>query len=41
MGIATIDQSGNVHCTGRGSFNIVGTGVKSGIMYVSPDITVR
>ena len=41
MGIATIDQSGNVHCTGRGTFNIVGTGTVSGKMYISPDITVK
>lgn len=41
MGIATIDQNGNVHCTGRGTFNIVGTGVTSGKMYISPDIKVQ
>lgn len=41
MGIASIDQNGNIHCTGRGTFNIVGTGTVSGKMYISPDITVR
>lgn len=38
---AKIDNSGKIHCTGRGVFNITGTGVKSGNFYISPDITVR
>lgn len=40
-GNATIDQNGNVHCTARGSFNIVAMGDKDGAMYISPLITVK
>lgn len=36
---ATIDSTGKVHCTQRGSFNVVATG--AGIMYISPNITVK
>ena len=41
MGVAEIDDKGRVHCRGRGSFNIVGRGVKSGKVYISPNITIR
>lgn len=40
-GNATIDSKGNVHCTARGTFNIVAMGEKDGAMYISPNITVK
>ena len=41
MGVAEIDDNGRVHCRGRGSFNIVGRGVKSGKVYISPNIIIK
>ena len=40
-GNATIDSKGNVHCTARGSFNIVARAVSNGAMYISPNITIK
>ena len=40
-GNATINSKGEVHCTARGTFNIVATGSKDGAMYISPNITVK
>lgn len=39
-GNAEIDENGNVHCIGRGSFNVVVVG-EDGTMYVSPNISVK
>lgn len=40
-GVATIDDNGRVHCQGRGSFNIVGRGINTGTLYISPNIVIK
>lgn len=39
--MAEVDIDGRIHCTRRGSFNIVAICDKTGTMYISPNITVK
>ena len=39
--MAEVDLDGRIHCTRRGSFNVVAVCDKNGTMYISPNITVK